>query len=67
MQKTQLLTMQDLVLDWGAKVKAHPMTYFLEKAIPPYPCEVPPLPIDQAFKYLSLWKPFLFKLPQCVI
>ena len=31
---------------------------------PPNPCQVLPFPDDQAFKYMSLWGPFLFKPPQ---
>lgn len=32
---------------------------------PPNPCQVAPFPNDQAFEYMSLWRPFPFKPPQC--
>jgi hypothetical protein len=37
---------------------------FSNKATPPNPCQVVPLPNDQSFKYMSLWWPFFFNPPQ---
>lgn len=55
-----------LHLDWqaaGRKSATGPKTPTpSNKATPPNPPQVVPLPNDKAFKYMSLWGPYLFKL-----
>jgi len=45
---------------------AHPPQWHtsFNKATPPNPSQVLPLSNDQAFKYMRLWGPFVFKPPQ---
>lgn len=38
--------------------------HLVQESIPPKPSEMGGTPGDEAFKYMSLWVPFVFKLPQ---
>lgn len=61
-------------LAWAFEVsKPTIVTYFLQqghtysnKAIPSHLFQIVPLPEDQTFKYMSLWRPFLFRPPQII-
>lgn len=45
---------------WNSKPQGYTAS---SKATPPNLCQVSPLPKDHAFKYMNLWRPFLFKPP----
>ena len=62
-QQEQRDTGLDLSI-WNPKCSPPPQCHISsKKATSPNPCQVAPLPNDQAFKYMSLWGPFLFKPP----